>query len=467
MKILITGGTGLIGRELGKALVRDGHELVIVTRDAKKARALCPFPCRFAEGDLLKAALVSPELDGVNAVFHLMGESIADGRWTEAKKKALVDSRVLSARHLRASLRGVETMISASAIGIYGDRGDEELTEASAPAADFLGTLCVQWEKAAREFAEDGARVLSLRLGVVLSHKGGALPELLVPFRAGVGGPLAGGRAWMSWIHLDDVVGLFRHALARTDLAGVMNATSPQPVRNAEFTRELSSLLRRPGFLPVPEAGLKLLFGEKASALTASAKVIPRRALESGYVFRFPELRSALRDQLAPFEKGEDLLTAEQYLPLPPEELFPFFADARNLGALTPDDMDFRIESTEPVELSENARIRYRLKVHGLPIHWVTRIERWSPPFEFVDIQEKGPYALWRHTHRFEKLGPGTLMTDEVTYRLPFGYFGWLGGSAFVGGDLERLFAYRREVIDRLYGGGVRRETDSAASAGL
>lgn len=465
MKILVTGATGLVGRELGKALVRQGHDLVVVTRDPARARSQCPFPCVFVEGDLTKGRLQAPSLEGVEAVFHLMGDPIAEGRWTEEKKKALIESRVNSARNLRASLRGVKTVIGASAIGIYGDRGDEELTEASAPAQDFLASLCSQWERAVREFAEDGARALSLRLGMILSHKGGALPEMLLPFRAGLGGPLGGGRQWMSWIHIDDVVGLLLHGLERASLSGVMNAVSPQPVRNAEFTRELTSLLKRPGVLPVPQAGLRVLFGEKSTILTASAKVIPRRALEAGYVFKFPELAPALADQLGHLGRGEDLLLSEQYLPLTPEELFPFFADAKNLEAITPPSMSFHIESMSPETMGEGTLIDYRLKVHGIPMHWTTRIERWAPPHEFVDVQLKGPYALWSHTHRFEKLGAGTLMTDQVFYRLPFGFFGWLGGSALVNGDLAKIFGFRRKVIDERYGGSRSAAPESGSAS--
>lgn len=452
MKVLITGATGLIGKEIGKALIRDGHSLVIIARDLVKARRECPFPCEIIEGDLVAAPLSSHFFDGVEGVIHLMGEPIADGRWSEKKKKLLVETRLQSTRNLRTSLNGrAKVLVSSSAIGIYGNRGDEELSENSAPGTDFLAELCVGWEKEARAFAEDGTRVVTLRTGVVLSDRGGALNEMLTPYRAGIGGKLGDGKQWMSWIHIDDIVGLYLHALDSEGLKGPINAVAPSPVRNEDFVKCLGAILHRPVMVPTPQWGLQLLFGEKSVILTASQKVSSTLARRSGYEFKYTELKKALENLLAAQSRGEDLFYAEQYVPLPPEQIFPFFAQADNLGRLTPPLLNFKIDSTSTIDVREGTLIDYTLKVHGVPLKWKTQIEEWTPPKRFVDNQLKGPYKLWHHTHSFEEFGRGTLMTDRVRYILPVGYLGWLGGMAFIRGDVEKIFAFRREVIDRLF----------------
>lgn len=452
MKILLTGATGLIGKEIGKALVRQGHELVVISRNARKARMECPFPCEVVEGDLVKAPVRSDLLLGIEGVIHLMGESVADGRWNAAKKAALTDSRIQSTRHLRESLGpSLKVIVSSSGIGFYGDRGDEELTEDSAPGSDFLAELCVAWEKEVRQFREQGVRTVAIRTGLVISRSGGVLPALLTPFRAGVGGPLGSGRGWMSWIHIDDLVKMYVEALEDPRFEGAINGVAPRPVRNSEFTSALASLLHRPGLFPIPTFGLKALFGEKSVIMVASQKVVCRQAQKLGFSFAYVDLASALQQQIGNLGIGEDLLVAEQYLPLLPEQIFPFFCDAKNLGTLTPALLDFKILSQSTAELGEGTLIDYRLKIHGVPVHWQTRIESWSPPFQFVDTQLKGPYQLWHHTHSFARLGAGTLMTDRVRYRLPLGYLGWMGGSALVKHDTVEIFNYRRKVIDELF----------------
>lgn len=302
MKILMTGGTGLIGRAVGAALVSEGHQVSVMTRNPAKARGRSPFRCEFVEGDLGAGPVHSPQFKDVDAVVHLAGEPIADGRWSDAKKSRLVDSRVALTRHLRESLSAagadVKIIVSASGVGYYGDRGDEELVESSRPGRGFIPELCVAWENEVESFRGQGTRAVWLRTGMVLSKEGGALPRLRAPFRLGLGGPIAGGRGWTSWIHLDDVVGLYLHALKHTEIAGPVNAVAPGPVRNAEFTGILAGELGVPAVLPLPAFALKIAFGEKATILLDSARVLPRRALETGYEFKFPNLREALRAEL-------------------------------------------------------------------------------------------------------------------------------------------------------------------------
>lgn len=450
MKVLITGATGLVGKELGIELVRRGHQVAAVSRDGARARIELPFPCEVIEGDLGRGPLPEESLAGVDAVVHLMGEPVAEGRWTEEKKRKILESRREGTRNLVRSLKGtaVKVLVSASAVGFYGDRGEEELNEDSARGGDFLASVCQDWEKEARA-APSGVRVALLRLGVVLSAQGGAFRKMLPPFQWGLGGRLGDGRAWMSWIHLQDVVGLLCWSLETESVRGEVNAVSPEPVRNAEFTQRLTASLGKTQGPPVPEIALRLAFGEMSGVVLASQKVFPARALEGGYRFRFPKLSEALAECASFFQEGDSALFSKQYLPFRREEVFPFFAEARNLERITPSLLNFRITGMSTPEIGEGTLIDYRLKVRGVPLGWRTRIEEWRPPDWFTDVQLKGPYAKWHHTHRFEDLGEGTLMTDIVRYRLPFGPLGAALAGGMVARDVGRIFDYRREICSR------------------
>ena len=237
-------------------------------------------------------------------MVHLAGENIAAGRWTDAKKARLRSSRVGSTRFLSETLAGLtrkpSVLVSASALGYYGDRGDAWVGETDPPAADFFGQLSVEWEAAAAHAAHAGIRVVHPRTGIVLSPTGGALGKMLPPFRLGVGGVVGSGRQYFSWIALDDVVGVIQHLLARSDLVGPVNVSSPEPVTNAELTKTLGRVLGRPTIVPVPAFALRIAFGEVADALLASTRMRPQRLLATGYRFRFPELEGALRHVLRP-----------------------------------------------------------------------------------------------------------------------------------------------------------------------
>lgn len=242
-------------------------------------------------------------LDNCEAVIHLAGENIADGRWDEEKKRRVRDSRVKGTRFLAETLarleRPPEVFICASAIGYYGDRGDEVLTEESPPGSGFLPEVCCQWEAAAEEARRAGIRTLHMRTGLVLSRQGQLLKRMLIPFKIGLGGKIGDGRQWMSWIVIDDVVGAFLHVLENDTISGPVNVTAPQPVTNHEFTRTLGRVLNRPAFLTVPAFALRWAFGEMADELVlASARVEPRKLLDSGYKFLYPTLEAALRHLL-------------------------------------------------------------------------------------------------------------------------------------------------------------------------
>jgi uncharacterized protein (TIGR01777 family) len=276
----ITGATGFLGRRISERLRANGGAVRAVST---------------------RAPLKAEDLEGCDAVVHLAGEPVGQ-RWTESTRERIRTSRVEGTRGLVRALGGLarppEVLVSASAVGYYGSRGDEILTESSAPANDFLGQVCVEWEREAQQAEKLGVRVVRLRIAVVLSREGGALKRMLLPFRLGVGGKIGDGRQWMSWIHIDDLVALACFALATPALRGAVNAAAPHPVTNAGFTRELAGALHRPAIFPVPKPALHVLFGEMASIVYASQRVIPEAALASGFAFQFPTIGAALRDLL-------------------------------------------------------------------------------------------------------------------------------------------------------------------------
>ncbi len=295
MKVLVTGATGFIGRAVAAALAARGDRLVVLARQPGST----PLPPG-TERVQWDAAAPPPRsaFDGVDAVLHLAGETIAQ-RWTPERKQRIRRSRVDGTRHVVDAILGLDTppraLVSASAVGIYGDRGDEILSEASAPGAGFLADVCRDWEAEAARAAGERTRVVQLRTGVVLDAGGGALAPLLPLFKLGLGGRIASGRQWMSWVHRDDAVGLVLHALDRDDLRGPIDVTAPEPARNADFTRALAAALHRPAFFPVPASVLRVALGEAAEMLVGGQRVIPERALATGFRFRHPTLAAALR----------------------------------------------------------------------------------------------------------------------------------------------------------------------------
>lgn len=293
MKALITGATGLIGRQLVPKL---DTPAILSRRSSAASQLSVPVRAWAWQPESMPAPAAA--FDGVETVFHLAGESVAGGRWTAEKKRKILESRVLGTRHLVQAMSALpvrpRVLVSTSAVGYYGDRGDEELDESAAPGDGFLAEVCRAWEAEARAAEALGVRVVILRVGLVLSLAGGALAQMLPVFRLGLGGRLGTGRQWMSWVHIDDVIGLMLHAAARESVRGPVNVVSPNPVQNEEFTRELARALRRPAALSVPRVALRVGLGELADGLLASQRVAPRAALASGYSFLFAELGPAL-----------------------------------------------------------------------------------------------------------------------------------------------------------------------------
>ena len=289
MKIVVAGGTGFIGEPLVRRLVARGDDVTVLTRNPAKVAS-----GRGVQWDGRTQGAWSNDVANADVVINLAGENISEGRWTEERKRRLVDSRLHATSALVKALRGNPTFISASAIGIYGDRGDETLDESSSRGSGFLADLVEKWEAAARE-AESIARLVIIRFGIALSPDGGALKKLLLPFKLGAGGPIGNGKQWMSWVDRDDVLRLVAWTIDNTNARGIYNATAPEPVRNRELARELGRTLHRPSIVPAPAFALRLMFGQMADeALLAGQRVIPRHATDDGFTFEYSTLPDAL-----------------------------------------------------------------------------------------------------------------------------------------------------------------------------
>ncbi|HWA97201.1 MAG TPA: TIGR01777 family oxidoreductase [Pirellulales bacterium] len=293
MRALVTGATGFIGRRLLESI----DDPVVLSRNPERSKAMLDGASLY-RWDPTEGPPPLEALEGVEAVFHLAGDPVAGGRWTDEKKRRVRDSRVVGTQNLvRAiadSRNKPRVLVSASAIGYYGSRGDEVLSESSSPGSDFLADVCVGWERAAQGARELGVRVVNPRIGIVLGQRGGALSQMLTPFRLGLGGRLGHGRQWMSWIHLKDVVGLLLLAATQESIVGPMNVVSPAPVTNREFTQTLAGVLHRPAVFPVPAIALRIMIGGFSEVLLGSQRVLPVVAQSADYPFEYASLRAAL-----------------------------------------------------------------------------------------------------------------------------------------------------------------------------
>ncbi|MCX5741318.1 MAG: TIGR01777 family oxidoreductase [Proteobacteria bacterium] len=487
MRVVVTGATGFIGRALTLRLARDGHHVTAWVRDPDRARRVLGPDCdviRTDDPDALKRAVAAAD-----AVVNLAGEPIVGGilrgRWTRRRKATLIESRLGPTRAVVAAIRAAAatgrapTLISASAVGWYGTRGDELLPETAAHGQGFAAELCRSWEEVALN-ARAVTRVVVVRIGVVLGREGGALAKLVPLTKWMLGGPIAGGVQWMPWIHVDDLVDGLVHAMVTPTLAGPVNLVAPAPVRQRAFAQAIGRAVGRPAIAPAPGFALRLLLGEAATVLTASQRAVSEALLASGFVFRYPELDAALQDLTASTgiamrrlradeaptssyvlaRKPRYVLVARSEIAAPLARVFAFFASAENLQLLTPPGMAFVIETPTPIAMAKDAVIDYRLRILGVPARWRTVIEQWTTPSDarddvdamFVDAQHRGPYRAWWHEHRFHQDGDRTVMEDRIYYAPPLGVLGAIANKLVVAGQLRRIFGYRAAMIRQRFG---------------
>lgn len=448
MKILITGASGLVGRSLLVELQKKGHVLHALVRNKNSISELPPaqvFAWDANKGDLPEAAIA-----GFDAVIHLAGDPVADGRWTEKKKIRIQQSRwegtkrVVEAMAALPEAKRPKIFLSASAIGIYGDTGDAKVDEASPAGNDFLAKTVVRWEEESLRAESLGVRVCLMRFGVILARGQGALAKM---------GPeiLGDGKQWFSWIHGDDLVRFIEIALIDDRMRGAYNLTAPNPVTNKEFTKELVKALGYPLALPVPKFVLKLVLGEMATAILSSQRVLPERALTEGFTFNYPTVTKALQNLFPDHSYLHTEFKAAQFVPENLAKVFDFFSKAQNLERITPPWLNFRVTGVSTPNITEGTIIDYKLKIHGAPVRWRSKITNWNPDHEFVDLQLKGPYSLWHHTHGFHEVPGGTLVTDRVLYRTPGHILGKLLLGRWIAGDVRTIFAYRKKVIGEIF----------------
>ncbi len=456
MKVLITGATGFVGKYVLKELAERGHEIVVVSRNIEKAKTRIDIPHEAFKWDPLNEELPLVALEGVEAVIHLLGENIAAGRWTDAQKERIYNSRVIGTKNLVSSINKVESvksLVSSSAVGFYKIDTGEDLNEHSPKGDNWLSTVCDDWENEAKK--AENLRGVILRTGVVLGHDGGAMAKMMLPFKMGAGGILGNGKQWMSWIHVKDLASVYVDAIEKDEYSGVYNAVSPKAVSNHSFTKALGSVLSRPTIFPVPKFALKALFGEMASILLDSQKVIPKRLIDSGFKFDYVDIKEAFEDVChkkklgqSPIKVTHQVFEQYQWLPGKREEVFSFFGKPENLESITPEWLKFKIIRKSHEEVIEGATFDYKLKIKGFPIVWKSVIERFNPGHEFVDWQISGPYKVWYHTHSFKDYKGGTLMKDQIYYKVPFGFIGELLLGAYIKNDVQKIFEHRRKSIE-------------------
>lgn len=301
-RIIITGATGLIGKKLAHALIDRGDEVILFTRNIEKAKSFFPEAFECVEWNYQHPELWKSKLENSDAVIHLAGINLFAKRWNNNFKKTVLESRELSTKNLVDAIKlcnkKPEVFISASGVGYYGDCGENILDEKHTKGNDFLSDVCEIWEIESHKISEYGIRNVQIRTGLVLSLADGALKQMLPAFKLFVGGHLGNGKQWSSWLHIDDIVGIYLHAIDNQNLSGTVNAASPNPVRMNEFANNLGKVLNRPSFFPVPKFVLKLVVGEAAEVITASQRINSKKLLESGYKFKFEKLEDALKDLL-------------------------------------------------------------------------------------------------------------------------------------------------------------------------
>jgi uncharacterized protein (TIGR01777 family) len=468
MRVFVIGATGFIGRALVPRLQRDGHTIVVWVRSPARARDLLGADVEIVRADT-GAAAMSAALNGCEGIVNLAGESIVGKRWTPRRRRLLEDSRVALTESLIDAMAAArarpKVLVSGSAVGYYGDRANEVLTEKSTPGGNFLAKLCIRWESAALKAEHLGTRVVLLRTGVVLGRAGGALTAMLMPFRFGLGGHVGSGRQYFPWIHLHDLVKIIAAALTDEKYQGAVNAVAPAEATNRQFSRFLGQALNRPAVLPVPALALKAIFGEAAIVLLGSQRVEPRALTTKEFTWDFPTLLTALDDivhdraaAIVNRDAARDGATDATYelrtkavVNAPIDETFAFFSKAQNLGLLTPAAMKFAVEGVAPT-LQAGSTIDYRIALGPITVRWRTRIEEWEPGRAFIDVQDAGPYKFWRHQHMFHGEGARTVMEDVVWYTPPFGPLGRMAHRLFIAPALRRIFQYRNDVIRLRFG---------------
>ncbi|MFL2756367.1 MAG: TIGR01777 family oxidoreductase [Dehalococcoidia bacterium] len=469
MNILVFGGTGFIGRPVIARLQGRGHNVRCLSRDTARAKDLLGEGVDLLDFDLSDLELIK-EIELADVIINLAGEQLAGVRWSESKKKKFHESREGINKLIVNAISNCKTppslFISASAVGVYGDRGNELLTEDSLPNSDYLSQLCLDWEDAAIEAEKHGVRVCTLRLGVVLGREGGVLKQVMPTFELGVGTYLGDRDQKVPWVHIFDVVRVVEFCID-TDIEGPVNVVAPKASTSINFAKILKNITKAKILIHIPYIALRIVFASGAKVLTNSQNAVPEKLLNNNFEFKYSLLEEAIKDEVAPGSiqisktsrfievlksKGQYQLKTSVTLNSSAEETFSFFGSPLNLGLSTPDWLGFRIIDI-PDEIMEESKIVYKIKLGLVYMKWCTVIAKWHPSDIFVDFQAKGPYSLWWHEHSIKPLSQeSSVMEDCVTYKVPFGIFGRIAHYLFIKKILNRIFNYRRFIMILRFG---------------
>lgn len=446
MKVLITGATGFVGQKLVAYLLRKDYQIVVVSRNSAKAKKLFFGHVEYIEWDQLAK---SKGIKDVEAIIHLAGASIAQKRWSDKRKQEIIDSRINLLAQLEQAFKKqkaskLKTIVSASAVGFYGNRGGEELDESCKQGLGFLAQVCQAWERALQSTGSAlGVRTVALRFGIVLGRNGGVLGKLVPLFRIGFGAKLGNGKQWMSWIHIDDLLQTIGFAVENKNISNAVNVVAPECVTNKAFTKQLSKHVGFGWMLFVPKFFLKLVLGEMSTMLLYSQKVTPKKLQVLGFTFQYSSLSQTFKDLLGGSERYLFAYEKTSYYTADQESLFNFHGTEEHLNAITPPWLKFQILEKTTDNIEKDTRITYKLSVHGIPMKWTTHIVAWDPYSGFVDRQEKGPFAFFHHTHTFVKLKKGSMKQELVYYKAPGGWIGCFFLGWYLQYDMRRIFKER------------------------
>ncbi len=449
-KVLLVGGSGFIGNYLGPMLVNAGYEIHLLTRKMKKDSTLSFPAVQFewnAQDDIPDSAL-----EGVSSIINLAGESIGQGRWTAAKQKRILESRVKVTDKVvfAANKFQISNLLQASAIGYYGDRDSEVINEQLDSGEGFLARTSKQWEAGLSNLSQK-TRSVVMRIGVVLGNSGGALNEILMPYHMGVGATVGSGKQYFSWIHIEDLSRFILAALDQNKYLGTYNLTAPEPITYGQLHKALLNHFSGIEAAKVPSFLLKLVLGKKAELILMSQRVVPERLQKDGFKLKFNTIDLALRDLLESPKKDSTTIEYTQWVPQDIQKVWKFFSTEKNLEKITPPFLHFKVESMSTPTIQKDSIIDYRLRLHGLPLLWRSKIIDFQPEKSFIDFQLKGPYKIWHHTHDFLPLGEGTLIRDKIHFKIPMGMLGRLVAFLFIKRDIEKIFSYRKKVVSDIF----------------
>lgn len=469
MNILILGGTGFIGRPTIAKLQGRGDQVHCLVRDLDKARGLLGEGIVLLDLDLPLGEL-RKEIEFADVIINLAGEPLAGVRWNKGKKKRFHQSRIglneLITENIAYCDNPPDLFISASAVGIYGDRGDELLTEDSLLDTGDISKLCIDWENSAIKAKEYGVRVCTLRFGIILGREGGVLKQVMPSFELGIGSYVGDSEQSVPWIHILDVIRAIEFCID-TNIEGNINVVAPEASTSKKFANILGDITNTKIILHIPFAILRLIFASGAKILTNSLNVVPEKLLENNFKFQYKSLREALIEEVDSqsvqvsrtsrvidhlSNQGQYELSTTVELNSSAEETFNFFASPLNLGLTTPAWLGFKIIEM-PDTLNKGSKILYKIKLGPIYIKWCTLIAEWEPSHLFVDFQFQGPYSLWWHEHRVKTLSKNSsIIEDNVTYKVPFGIFGRIAHYFFIRKTLNRIFNYRRFIMKLRFG---------------